>query len=611
MVALVLLGDGPLGSRSRLADRDPVLERRLLVGFVAGILPGLVLVSVVEPWFLGLALGPLLGVLYGLGFDSLGESALDHAIGAAAMSVPIWLFAHVFGPSLIRMGPPAWAADEIAAALPTLSVWLVAATGFGILVAPTASALDTRYGRPTRVHTEPAVETRIVVLGGGFAGLAVAQQLEARFGPDPTVGFTLVSDTNAILFTPMLAEVAAGGLEPTHVTTPLRTSLKRTTVVRGEAVGVDVEHRQVVLDTTGPVPRGDGPAGDPDTDGLVQDGSSGDYDVVPYDHLVLALGSVSDYRGLTGVREFAFDFKTLGDAMAIRNHVIGCFERADREDDPETRSALLTFVVAGAGFAGAELAGALNDFVRSLPVYYSNVPPEDVEVVVVHSRNRIVPELSESLARYALERMRERGVRFELETYLEDADPTSGVVFLSTGSSISTETLVWTAGNRPNPLVDALGIPTERPGAISVSPTLSVPGYEGLWAVGDCAAVPDTVSGGRCPPTAEHATRAGTVLADNLYASVVGRRLSDFEYRSPGSLVVVGYQTACAELWGRRFSGLFAWMLWRLVYLFKLPGTDRKIRVLVSWLIELVFPREMVQTIGEHDRTVDRGDDEQ
>ena len=594
-----LVASGP-GSGRSLLDRSyigPVLERRLLVGVVAGVVPGAVLATVVDPWLVGLLLGPILGLLYGFGFDSLEAPALPHAVNAAAMSVPAWLLVQVVGLPLARVGRPAWTVEGVTAVLPTLATWMATGAVFGMLVALTAAAFDVRYGRVQRDDGVPAVDTRIVVLGGGFAGLAVAKRLEKRFGPDPTVKLTLVSDTNAILFTPMLAEVAAGGLEPTHVTTPLRTSLKRTEVVRGEAVGIDRDHRRVILGADGS-PSVDGRADESATDVALPDGSSAGHETIPYDQLVLALGSVPDYKGLEGVRAFAFDFKTLGDAMAIRNHVVDCFERAEREDDPAVRNALVTFVVAGAGFAGAELAGALNDFVRGMLVYYPNVPPDDVTVTVVHSRDRIMPELSESLAAYALERMRARGVTFELETYLEGADPASGVVTLSTGTTIETETLVWTAGNRPNPLVESLGLPTERPGAIGVDATLSVPGHEGLWAVGDCAAVPDP-AGERYPPTAEHAIRAGSVLADNVYASTIGTSPTPFEYTSPGSLVVVGYQTACAELWGRRFSGPFAWLLWRLVYLGKLPGTDRKIRVLVSWLIEFVFPREIVQTMGD------------
>ncbi|MHC3438698.1 NAD(P)/FAD-dependent oxidoreductase [Natrialbaceae archaeon A-gly3] len=554
--------------------RGPVPRRRGGIGFLAGVVPGIVLASTLEPWILGIVLGPVFGLAYGLGVRTDAGSSLDHGLGGAALSVPAWVLVSVLGLALVQDGSPAWAVDDLAPLLTELPVWLLAGFLLGLLVPTVSRALEVGFGPATREESLPDVESRIVVVGGGFAGMAVARRLETRFGPDPTVELVLVSETNSLLFTPMLAEVAAGSLEPTHVTTPLRSCLRRTQVLNAAVTDVDVDARTVTL-------RGD-------------EGAS---DTLGYDHLVLTPGSVADYKGLEGVREFAFGFKTLQDAMAIRNHVVSRFERADREADPETRKSLLTFVVAGAGFAGAELAGALNDFARGIVAYYPNVSPEEVSVVVVHSRERIMPELGDELAAYALERMRERGVEFRLEAYVVDADGDAGTVSLSTGETIGAETLVWTAGNRPDPLIETMDIPLES-GAIGVDRFLSVPGREGLWAAGDCAAIPDP-TGGRYPNTAEHAIRAGTVLADNVYASVTGGERTPLEYDSFGSLVVVGYQTACAEIRDRRFSGLFAWLLWRGVYLVKLPGLDRKIRVFVAWLIELLFPRDIVQTMGE------------
>ena len=586
---------------------QPDAFRRGIVGFASGIVPGLVVASTIDPWLLGAALGPLFGAAYGVGFRIREGSTLDHALTSVSLSVPIWILVVVVVVPLIREGTPSWSIDAIGGLISSLPVWIVAGAVFGSTVSVLFRAVWASLGPVHRETSLPDVETRIVIVGGGFTGMAVARRLEARFGPDPTVELVLVNDTNSLLFTPMLAEVAAGTLEPTHVTTPLRPCLQRTRVIQAEATAVDVDARTVTLRNedrlVGRV------AAEPDSRGSsrrktpAHDGGAD----LTYDHLVLALGSVPDYKGLDDVREFAFDFKTLQDAMEIRNHVISCFERADRTEDPEVRASLVTFVIAGAGFAGAELAGALNDFVNGILVYYPNVPPEEVTVTVVHSRDRIMPELSEPLAAYALDRMRERGVGFRLSTYVEGADVDAGTVSLTTGETIRTETVVWTAGNRPDPLVESLNVPQEETGAISVDRFLSLPEYEGVWAAGDCAAVPDTATGGRYPNTAEHAIRAGQVLADNVYASVTGKPKTPLEYESPGSLVVIGYQTACAELGNWRFSGLFAWILWRSVYLFKLPGLDRKIRVFVAWLIELVFPRDIVQTMGEAPR---RGDDE-
>src|ERR1700761_2058620 len=369
----------------------------------------------------------------------------------------------------------------------------------------------------------------------------------------------------------MLVEVATSGLDPTHITTPLRTSLKRTRVLRSRVRSIDLERRQVHLNDVGP-----------------QTG-------LHYDHLILALGSVSSYSGNTAVAENALEFKTLADAMRIRNHVIDVFERADSEPDSECRRALLTFVVAGGGFSGAELAGGLNDFARGVIADYPNLSTDDLRIILVHSRGRILPELSESLAGYAMHRMRERGVTFKLNTRVVDARP--GFITLSPSEEIATETFVWTAGATPNPILKELPTKHDSRGAVSVDQTLAIPNCENVWALGDCASVPDTKTGKTCPPTAQVATREAVVLAHNIHACLLGRLLKPFRFTSLGILCIVGYHTACAEIGGQKFSGLFAWLLWRGVYLSKLPTLERKVRVLTDWTLELFFPRDIVQSI--------------
>jgi NADH dehydrogenase len=320
-----------------------------------------------------------------------------------------------------------------------------------------------------------------------------------------------------------------------------------------------------------------------------------------YDQVVFALGAVSNYLGLKNVQELAFDFKSLLDAIRIRNHVIDMFERADREADLELRREKLTFVIAGGGFAGVELAGALNDFSRGILADYPNISSEDLQIVLVHARDRILPELTESLGRYAQESMAMRGVTFRLNCRLNDCRP--GSVILSDGE-VRARTLVWTAGTAPNPLLRTLPLETDRRGAVVVENTMSVTGLPGVWAVGDCAALKDGKTGNPCPPTAQFALREARVLARNIRATLRARALEPFHFDSLGALCVVGHHTACAELAvpfarGRsiRFRGLFAWLLWRGIYLGKLPGLERKIRVLSDWVIELFFPRDIVQTI--------------
>jgi NADH dehydrogenase len=406
--------------------------------------------------------------------------------------------------------------------------------------------------------------------------------LEQQFRANPSASITLVSETNALLFTPMLAEVAGSSLEPSHISTPLRSSLHRTEFIRGRVAQIDLEGRRVILEP-------DAGAGDTERRETT------------YDHLVFALGAVSNFLGMANLEKYSFNFKSLLDAIRIRNHVIEMFERADREPDPAQRRALLTFVIAGGGFAGVELAGALNDFAHGILADYPKLRKEELSVILVHSRDRILPELSETLGRYAQKRMEERGVIFRLNTRLTDAQ--SGLVVLNDGD-LHAETLVWTAGTAPNPLTKSLPIEKDKRGALVVDHSLTVLGRPGLWAVGDCAAVIDAKTQKPCPPTAQFALREAQVLAKNIRAQVEGRPLKPFHFDSLGTLCVVGHQTACAELTvpfarqhSMRFSGLLAWAMWRGIYLMKLPGVERKIRVLMDWTVELFFPPDIVQTI--------------
>jgi NADH:quinone reductase (non-electrogenic) len=248
-----------------------------------------------------------------------------------------------------------------------------------------------------------------------------------------------------------------------------------------------------------------------------------------------------------------------------------------------------------------ELAGAINDFAHGILADYPTLQPEDLATILVHSRDRILPELSESLARYAQQRMEARGVKFRLNTRLTDVRP--GVVVLS-DAAIRADTLVWTAGTAPNPLLKSLPVEKDKRGAVVVDGAMAVPGHAGVWALGDCAAVNDAKTGKPCPPTAQFALREAEVLAKNIRAHLAGHRTQAFHFDSLGALCVVGHQTACAELTmpfarsrSMRFSGLLAWLMWRGIYLSKLPGMERKIRVLMDWTVELFFPRDIVQTI--------------
>ena len=558
-------------------------SRRILLGIIAGGIASAALIYTVPHPLVGVLLAVFVGAAYSVSMSPTRDAYVDNMMTAAALGVPLWALISVVAIPLMASRVPDWSAEQMRTHFPALVGWVLYGALLGLFTQGFNDLAERILGpEPARASSPPKEVKRILILGGGFAGMKTAESLEHEFQHDRSVGIILISETNSLLFTPMLAEVAGSSLEPSHISTPLRSSLPRTNFIRATVETIDLEKRIVKL------------AGDPSRK------DQGPREI-PYDQLVLALGATSNYLGMANVQKYALDFKSLLDAIRVRNRVIEMFERADAETNPELRQRLLTFVIAGGGFAGVELAGALNDFGRGILADYPNLRPENLNVILVHSREHILPELSESLGRYAQEKMADRGVIFRLNARLTDFQ--TGVVSLSDGE-IPAETLVWTAGTAPNPLLRTLPVERDKRGAVIVEATLAVKDHPGVWALGDCAAVTDGVTGKPCPPTAQFALREAPVLAKNIHAFWEGRALRPFHFDSLGSLCVVGHQNACAELsvpFARaksiRFSGLLAWAMWRGIYLAKLPGLERKIRVLMDWTVELFFPRDIVQTI--------------
>lgn len=411
---------------------------------------------------------------------------------------------------------------------------------------------------------------KIVILGGGFGGVYTALHLEELLGRRDDFEITLVNKENYFVFQPMLAEVVSSSVGLTDIVSPIRRLLKKTNLNVREIQEIDLKNKTVSL----------------------SQGFRPHPHVLQYDHLVLALGNVTDFRGLRGLPEHALPFKNLGDALHIRNHIIRTLEEAAIEkDDMELKKQLLTFVVAGGGFSGVEVVAELNDFVREVVKNYPQLDAKDVRVILLHSQDRILPELGEKLALFAQKILSERGVDIRLHTRLSAA--TGDEAILSDGERIPTKTLISTVPSSPNPLIDTLDLPKER-GRLISDATCAVQGADGIWALGDCALVP-TPDGKPSPPTAQFAIRQGKTLAHNIVAEIRGGEKKKFEFKELGKLAALGHRSAVAEVFGINISGFIAWWMWRTIYLMKLPGWGRRLKVAASWTLDLFLPPELVQ----------------
>ena len=419
-------------------------------------------------------------------------------------------------------------------------------------------------------------KTQVLVLGGGFGGVYTAMYLEKGMtrAERERIEVTLVSQENYIVFQPFLPEVISGTIETLHVITPIRRLAKRARLHTREIEAIDIESRTVRLAPEF-IPR--------PTE-------------LQFDHLVLAMGTKMNYDLVPGMKEHAIDFKYLGDALRLRNEVVRMLEQADNEPDPEECRKLLTFVVGGGGFSGVECIAELNDFLHNSLSAYSNISVDDTRVVLLQSADRILPEVDPTLAEYARKILAKRGIEIRLNTRLK-AVTANGASIQDKQTKemefIPARVIVSTVPSAPHEMITTLPVPLER-GKVIVSEHMDVTDSPGLWAIGDCAFVPQR-DGINSPPTAQHAIRQAKVCATNILADLRGKKRKPFTFTGLGKLASLGQRSAVAEVMGIRLSGMIAWLMWRGIYLSKFPGLDRKFRIAVDWALDVFLPRDITQ----------------
>ena len=411
--------------------------------------------------------------------------------------------------------------------------------------------------------------TQIVILGGGFGGTSAARVLDRAFRDDPGVAITLINRENYMTFTPLLAEVVGNTVEGRHAVPPLRAFFHKVRFQVGEVRAVDVAAQRVTVEYF-----------------------DGRQEQLPYDYLVLALGSITNYQRVTGAAEHTFDLKSLNDAIRLRNHVLKLLEEADIIDDPQERQELLTFVAAGGGYAGVEGLGHIIDLIHKALRYYPSIKPSDLRFILASHGPRLLTQINDQLGQYTEHALRRRGV--DVRTGVSVTAVTEDSATLEPGGTVPTRTVVWAAGITLSPFVQSLGLPKNKNGAIQVDQNLQVVGHPNIFALGDCATVPQK-GGGTYAPTAQNATREGKTVAHNLIAIMRGGRKREFRFRPLGSLASLGHYQAVAQLGPVSLSGFTAWLAWRSVYLVKLPETGRRVRVLVDWLVDLLLSTDIVQ----------------
>jgi NADH dehydrogenase len=422
---------------------------------------------------------------------------------------------------------------------------------------------------------------KIVILGGGFAGVECARQLESHFGNDSQIELVLVSEDNFLLFTPMLPQVASGMIETRHIVMPIRAICHKTKFYEGRVKNVDPFGKLVILWGTGE-----------------KRGIS-----IHYDYLVVALGSETNFFGMADVEKNAYTMKTLNDAVMLRNRIIDMLEQAENETDPILRKSLLTFVIVGGGFAGIETAGELMDLLLDARKHYPTIHKEDIKVIVLEALPMILPGFNEKLAKFAQQKMIERGIDIKLKTAVTSFDGTEVTVKSldeytkdpldeSKIDAIRTKTLVWTAGVTPVNTIKRSMLKTDK-GKVIVNDFLEVPEFSGVFAIGDCALFMDPQTNRPFAPTAQLAEAQAKIAAYNLNALIKNLEKKKFQFQSKGQMAIIGKRTGIATFLGMSISGLLAWLIWRNVYLSKIALPDKKVRVFLDWTIDLFFDRDI------------------
>ncbi|MFF9898444.1 NAD(P)/FAD-dependent oxidoreductase [Streptomyces longispororuber] len=434
--------------------------------------------------------------------------------------------------------------------------------------------------------TEPV---RILVVGGGYVGMYTALRLQRKLKPELRRGeveIVVISPDPYMTYQPFLPEAAAGSISPRHVVVPLRRVLDHCRIVVGEVTSIDHAKRTASFTTLATDEQGSGPLD------------------LAYDELVLAPGSVSRTLPIPGLADYGIGFKTVEEAIGLRNHVIEQMDIASSTRDPAVRDAALTFVFVGGGYAGVEALGELEDMARYAARYYHNIKPGDMKWILVEASGRILPEVGEEMGKYTVRELRRRNIDVRLETRLDTCE--DRVAVLSDGARFPTRTVVWTAGVKPSPLLAATDLPLTERGRLKCTPSLTVDGAPHAWAAGDAAAVPDVTAeqpGAECAPNAQHAVRQAKALGDNIAAALRGKPLQEYRHRYVGSVASLGLHKGVAHVYGRKLKGYPAWFMHRVYHLSRVPTVNRKSRVLAEWTLSGLFKREIV-SLGslEHPR---------